>query len=574
MNIDRIKTPPLPIAASRVKVRHAETPDPVWRDNAIYAGPDLVQRKASCACGGGCPSCQSRSSDLKVSQPNDAAEIEADNTAERVLRMPAGGPKTETYEGTRIQRNENKTSMPGAGLSGGQPLDAINRAFFEARLGADLGGVRIHTGEQAAGSARSYDALAYTVGQDIVFGAGQFDPHSHSGKKLLAHELVHTVQQGSGRVSREVQRQPAPKPAAPTYGKSCSGGPTDPCQMSRCSPSDIAVIRSDMTRAMAYLNTAISALGSSVLSAETIRALDWYFTSHDPGTAATVAERLGCIKNELQDTIDNDRFGCDPDHPALAYVCSGNATPCTSKKTNVCLTDNNFYRPDRNRAEIMIHECGHRAGLSAGGNPDIYDFYNRFPFMDSAEALINTDSFADFAVAITEGVRTTVFGFPNGVGVSGGPVFPAAGGTTWMGSLNLDTEFQNPVLGLFNPTIGLRLGLIGEAVDPGNPKITADASAIFSLLAGFRLTDPRPGAAGGGFASISGGPTFALTGSGKAGIGAEVGVALGYRWRWLDVSAGLGFGYDPTRPAGLDQFVIPSLNLSFNPFVFYAPLSH
>jgi hypothetical protein len=142
-----------------------------------------------------------------------------------------------------------------------------------------------------------------------------------------------------------------------------------------------------------------------------------------------------------------------------------------------------------------------------------------------------------------------------------------------MGSLNIETEFQNPVLGLFNPMLGLRISLIGEAVDPGNPKITADTSAIMSLVTGFRLTDPRPGAAGGGFASISGGPTLAMSGS-KAGIGAEVGVALGYRWRWLDVSAGLGFGYDPTRPAGLDQFVIPGLTLGFNPALIYAPFSH
>src|SRR5688500_1065194 len=54
--------------------------------------PSLIHRKASCACGGGCPSCQARAGNLKVSQPNDAAEIEADAVADRVMRMPAQAP--------------------------------------------------------------------------------------------------------------------------------------------------------------------------------------------------------------------------------------------------------------------------------------------------------------------------------------------------------------------------------------------------------------------------------------------------------------------------------------------------
>ena len=80
--------------------------------------------------------------------------------------------------------------------SPGQPLDASARAYFEPRLGHDLSRVRIHTDEPAAKSARAVQAAAYTVGRDIVFGAGRYTPETGEGRRLLAHEIVHSVQQG------------------------------------------------------------------------------------------------------------------------------------------------------------------------------------------------------------------------------------------------------------------------------------------------------------------------------------------------------------------------------------------
>ena len=79
--------------------------------------------------------------------------------------------------------------------SPGQPLDTATRAFFEPPFGHDFSGVRVHTDTHAAESARAVDALAYTVGQDVVFGAGQYAPSSDPGKRILAHELTHTLQQ-------------------------------------------------------------------------------------------------------------------------------------------------------------------------------------------------------------------------------------------------------------------------------------------------------------------------------------------------------------------------------------------
>jgi hypothetical protein len=94
-------------------------------------------------------------------------------------------------------------------LGGGDALPARTRDYFEKRLGHDLGGVRIHAGERAAASARGIDAAAYTLGSDIAFGAGRWQPDSAAGQRLLAHELAHVVQQGGGNPSLGLAAAPA-----------------------------------------------------------------------------------------------------------------------------------------------------------------------------------------------------------------------------------------------------------------------------------------------------------------------------------------------------------------------------
>lgn len=79
--------------------------------------------------------------------------------------------------------------------SPGQPLDAETRTFFEPRFGHDFSQVRVHTDAKAATSAKSVNALAYTVGRDVVFGTGHYQPWTGEGRGLLAHELAHVAQQ-------------------------------------------------------------------------------------------------------------------------------------------------------------------------------------------------------------------------------------------------------------------------------------------------------------------------------------------------------------------------------------------
>jgi outer membrane protein OmpA-like peptidoglycan-associated protein len=215
---------------------------------AVPSGVDVpvLSRKSSCACGGGCPACQARSSSLKISQPTDAAEIEADQIADRVMRMPIDAEKPQAGqatapnsihrkcsacvdEDTTIQRKplsssasastDNPDHVNSVISSGGRPLDLQTRGFFEPRLGHGLGRVQVHTDERAAQAADALDAEAFSVGQDIVFGRDTYRLETAEGKRLLAHELAHVVQQTNGRVGPGlIQRQKNAPGTAPTSG--------------------------------------------------------------------------------------------------------------------------------------------------------------------------------------------------------------------------------------------------------------------------------------------------------------------------------------------------------------------
>jgi Domain of unknown function (DUF4157) len=96
----------------------------------------------------------------------------------------------------------------------GQALDSTTRAAMETRFGHDFAGVRVHTGTRASEAARSVDAQAFTVGHDVVFGAGRFAPRTSAGRRLLAHELTHVAQQ-AGAPSGPTEALEISSPNAP-----------------------------------------------------------------------------------------------------------------------------------------------------------------------------------------------------------------------------------------------------------------------------------------------------------------------------------------------------------------------
>ena len=173
---------------------------------------------------------------LMVGPADDHYEREAERVADQVLHAPEAGPpqaapvqrqgeeeevqtrplsasisslvqrqgeEEEIQTRPLVQRREDGSFEAGpeiesrlaTGKGGAAPLPGTVRAFMEPRFGADFGGVRVHTGGDAVQMNRDLKAQAFTHGQDIYFGAGQYDPGTDAGKRLLAHELAHVVQQ-------------------------------------------------------------------------------------------------------------------------------------------------------------------------------------------------------------------------------------------------------------------------------------------------------------------------------------------------------------------------------------------
>lgn len=190
---------------------------------------------------------------LKVGPAGDRYEREADRVADQVMRMTeAPNPVQRQEEEEEIQtkplaasitplvqrfisfitlplqrqgqEEEIQTKLTPAGGSfetgssfesrlsttrgGGNPLPDTVRRKMERGFGADFSGVRVHTGSQAADLNRAVGAQAFTLGRDIYMGEGRYEPGTTKGRRLLAHELVHTIQQMGGQVESSLQRVP------------------------------------------------------------------------------------------------------------------------------------------------------------------------------------------------------------------------------------------------------------------------------------------------------------------------------------------------------------------------------
>jgi Domain of unknown function (DUF4157) len=174
----------------------------------------LLQRKCA-ACGNHtvageeCTDCKKKKlmglqTKLTINEPGDRYEQEADRIADQVMAKPAHS--TISRSPLNIQRfsgepsgqgNEVPESVHQVLASSGRPLEPHLRQDMEGRFGYDFSKVRVHTGSSAERSAREVKAQAYTVENNVVFGKGRFQPNSSAGKRLIAHELTHVVQQGA-----------------------------------------------------------------------------------------------------------------------------------------------------------------------------------------------------------------------------------------------------------------------------------------------------------------------------------------------------------------------------------------
>ncbi len=210
----------------------------------IPASRGVLQR---CSCGGSsgptgeCTECRRKrklglQAKLRVGPAGDRYEREADRIAASVVGAgrTSGNPLRVT---PLVQRSGSGVAAAAPDTVGrmlaepGRPLDPGARRDMESRFGRDFGHVRVHAGSRAVDAARSVGARAFTVGRDVAFAAGEYRPGSASGRRLLAHELTHTLQQGAAGGPATigggaVQRQPVPSPDPPRRG----AGPMTPAR--------------------------------------------------------------------------------------------------------------------------------------------------------------------------------------------------------------------------------------------------------------------------------------------------------------------------------------------------------
>ena len=278
----------------------------------------LLQR--ACACGqrtngGGCSTCEKER--LQRSARNSRLETQSSDIAPPIVGEVLRSP--------------------------GRPLDVATRAFFEPRFDYDFSRVRIHNDDQAAASARSVNALAYTIGRDVVFGS-EYHPQTPDGLQLLAHELSHVVQQGN--TAATIQGHYRVGPASDSYEREADRAAAELVKGNRA-PHIATSTGAGLQRAM---------ICSKRLEA--------------PG--------LGLLANHayIDDTGGNDCMGSRmPGNYAVQRLVSGNFLRGCAAKTDTS-SDPGAYTPNKKPCEpkpgvSSVSACL-RAAYSSYANPSVY----------------------------------------------------------------------------------------------------------------------------------------------------------------------------------------------------------
>jgi Domain of unknown function (DUF4157) len=339
--------------ADRQHPKHSRTPD---------INTDVrLKKESGCACGGGCPACLEKGGNLRVSQPTHTAEIEADQIADKVMRMPSG--ETTVVESSKkssgaIQRKcsaceddekivQRKSVSSSSGLpsqspahvgnavsSGGHSLDNETRGFFESRMNHDFGNVRVHDNSSAAQSARAINAYAYTLGNNIVFGKNEYQPNTQKGKRLLAHELAHVLQKNNSIHRYTIED---------------------------CPEDADTLIGETIPKSIEMLEHAIAKLEEDPISAEVQRHFANHFGAYAGWRNWIVRDKLNSILGIMQSS-DID-FECETDCADAPSTAAYVLAPSPVGDVHLCLPWLSTQGINE-RAETFIHELFHwRLGM-------------------------------------------------------------------------------------------------------------------------------------------------------------------------------------------------------------------
>jgi hypothetical protein len=363
---------------------------------------------------------------LTINQPGDRYEQEADHVAAQVMRMPEPGVQRkcaacEEEEGVQrkcaaceeeelvqrqpLEEEEEELQMKEAGpapaptpatappavqsalRAPGRPLDAGTRAYMEPRFGADFSGVRVHTDAQAAESAQAINAQAYTVGRDVVFGAGQYAPGTGAGKQLIAHELAHVVQQQLGAGDGEVMRV-----EVEDCNKS-DGHPKKDLLQRHSEAKKLLKKALDMTLKRDTRGDRLPAVKAALLK--------WF--KIDLSKSPFIAARhLRHVEKALQTTLDGaDDIGYECDSHGFFEVCKPDRMAVTLGNIHICP---DWWKQSKDRqAIILIHEWGHKNGEGINRVQETYCWEKEFKNLPSSERIEMPDAYEGYVSELSLG---------------------------------------------------------------------------------------------------------------------------------------------------------------------------
>jgi hypothetical protein len=575
---------------------------------------DQVMRAPSAQTGGSGKSLSMSDHGNKLQRRCSHCEEEEEKNLHRQLAPASAGggiqrkcSQCEEEEEKRLHRKEDGSSAPNTApaivhdvlRAPGQPLDSGTRNFMEPRFGRDFSPVRVHTDEKAAESARVVQAQAYTVGNDVVFDSRQYAPESDAGRRLLAHELTHVVQQthGPAGLARQQagtgtrtgtttggtpQGQP-PVVAAPglTIGPSCAGHEAEitaawlrATAMLRDTISDLDNVVSAMRLPGGPRRIMPSQTACIMTSFGDVGGLDGAEAGESTFTLlSTVIQNFQRIQSGFS---AGRTVRCDPQTVPDNECTWRSAFVVTGNDRDIFLCQN-FFSPENSvaiRAATLIHEMAHSVlrithrGIPEMTFPATFFDYSSPLGLDFDDAKRNAFAYEILANCLrgepptpigsgaTQPARTGVAtGREARASVSllgGATVTPAIQGLAGVaGRLSL----RPGSLVIFNPYIGLNVLY--------SPTTAVQPAGFFTGMAeaGLRIQQPARGAyldiGGGGFAGFEAplGAPLRTT----AGLSASAGA--GWRWERIELGAEARALFpltsgDPDRVVVLGRFAV------------------
>lgn len=269
----------------------------------------------------------------------------------------------------------------------GSPLDSSTLEVMGSRFGFDFSNVRVHTDESAARSANTLNARAYTIDNNIMFGEGQYAPSTTQGRKLLAHELTHVIQNSSETDVRmdNIYRQD-------DGGVSAGGGAAGTPPTVDCNTAKISQISSALPIAIAMVNKAISVLGTTITT-EVSALMIKYFRDSNVSTQLHALEGYNSLLNGITSSFNLE---CEePGSFLFDFVCGGTyAYVWGVPWTNVHLCPGAFGRSATDLAETITHESSHKF---SGTDDKAYCWGGCPSSLSRWDAYDNADSYSKFA---------------------------------------------------------------------------------------------------------------------------------------------------------------------------------